>query len=74
MNPLPPFTLNSSLQSVRCFTPIYVQNASLEFAHGYRIRELSSISGNSIVPYITPKDEDVDINYPHDWIADRRYT
>lgn len=70
MNPLLPFTLNSvpwHSNQYAALPHIYVQNASLEFAHGYCIRQLSSISGNSIVPYITPKDEDVDINYPHDW-------
>lgn len=70
MNPLLPFTLNNvpwHSNQYAALPPIYVQNASLEFARGYCIRDLSSISGNSISPYLTPPQEDVDINYPHDW-------
>ena len=70
MNPLLPFTLNNvpwHSNQYAALPPIYVQNASLEFAHGRCITDLSSISGNLISPYLTPNDEDVDINYPYDW-------
>lgn len=70
MNPLLPFSLNNvpwHSNQFAALPPIYVQNASLEFARGYCIRQLSSISGDSIAPYLTPPEENVDINYPHDW-------
>ena len=70
MNPLLPFTINNvpwHSNQYAVLPSIYVQNASLEFARGTCIRDLSSISGNSISPYLTPDDENIDINYPYDW-------
>ena len=70
MNPLLPLSINSvpwHSNQYAALPPVYVQNASLEFAHGSCIRNLFSISGNVIAPYLTPIHEDIDINYPSDW-------
>lgn len=70
MNPLLPFSLNSvpwHSNQYAALPSVYVQNASLEIARGSCIRSMHSISGNSISPFLTPQNEDIDINYPHDW-------
>ena len=70
MNPLLPFSLNSvpwHSNQYAALPSIYVQNASLEIACGSCIRNMHSISGHSISPFITPVNEDIDINYPSDW-------
>lgn len=47
---------------------IYVQNASLEIAKTKVVFENNSISGETIVPFITQDYEGYDINRPKDWI------
>ncbi len=45
---------------------IYVQNASLEIAHSYCVKEMDSISGMLIAPFYTSPVEGSDINEPED--------
>jgi N-acylneuraminate cytidylyltransferase len=45
---------------------IYVQNASLEIAHSYCVKEMDSISGTLIAPFYTSPVEGIDINEPED--------
>jgi len=46
---------------------VYVQNASLEIARRATVTEKSSISGTSVIPYVTQGYEGYDLNYPVDW-------
>lgn len=47
--------------------PVYVQNASLEFAWTYVVREHNSIAGRRIAPFFTENAEGVDVNSEYDW-------
>jgi N-acylneuraminate cytidylyltransferase len=71
MNPLLPFqndgvpwhsSQNTSLPE------IYIQNASLEIAWTKVALEDASISGNSVIPFVSEGLEGFDINNPEDWI------
>lgn len=46
---------------------IYVQNASLEIAWSKVIYSSRTISGHTIMPFLTESDEGVDVNTPQDW-------
>ena len=46
---------------------IYVQNASLEIAWCRVVYSGRTISGHTIMPFLTEKDEGVDVNTPSDW-------
>ena len=46
---------------------IYVQNASLEIAWCKVVYSGRTISGHTIMPFMTQKDEGIDVNTPSDW-------
>lgn len=46
---------------------IYIQNASLEISRTDVLTRFNSITGESIIPFITEGYEGFDINYPQDW-------
>ena len=46
---------------------IYVQNASLEIAWSKVINTGRTISGHTIMPFLTEKNEGIDVNTPEDW-------
>ena len=52
---------------------IYVQNASLEISWLKTLQTKKSISGTSIVPFITKGFEGFDINNDKDWIIAEHY-
>jgi N-acylneuraminate cytidylyltransferase len=47
---------------------IYVQNASLEIAWSKVVYSGRTISGHTIIPFLTEKDEGIDVNTPTDWV------
>jgi len=47
--------------------PAYVQNASLEMAWSYVVRDLGTISGTKIMPFLTEGVEGLDVNEPADF-------
>lgn len=46
---------------------VYVQNASLEIAWSKVVYSGRTISGHTIMPFLTQKDEGIDVNTPSDW-------
>jgi CMP-N,N'-diacetyllegionaminic acid synthase len=52
---------------------IYVQNASLEIAWVSVIKSIGTISGESVMPYISTGMEGFDINSPEDWLIAENY-
>ena len=46
---------------------IYVKNASLEIAWSKVVYSGRTISGHTIMPFLTEKDEGIDVNTPKDW-------
>jgi N-acylneuraminate cytidylyltransferase len=47
---------------------IYVQNASLEIAWARVVEEQGTISGVTVMPFITEGYEGFDVNNPRDWL------
>ncbi len=47
--------------------PVYVQNASLEIAWTRVPLELGSIAGEVLTPFLTERDEGIDVNLQDDW-------
>lgn len=52
---------------------IYVQDASLEIGRVRLPLELNTISGESIIPFLSQGEEGFDINQPDDWILAENY-
>lgn len=48
--------------------PVYVQNASLEFAWCETVWRTKSIAGDVVMPFFMPKHEGYDINTKRDWV------
>lgn len=48
-------------------TPIYVQNASLEFCWSHTVYDVDRITGRKIIPFYTTGLEGVDLNTEADW-------
>ena len=46
---------------------VYVQNASLEIAWSKVVYSGRTISGHTIMPFLTHQDEGTDVNTPSDW-------
>lgn len=46
---------------------VYVQNASLEMAWTFVLKQYKTISGEHVAPFLTEPLESVDINTPEDW-------
>jgi N-acylneuraminate cytidylyltransferase len=46
---------------------VYVQNASLEIAWTRVPLEQNSIAGEVLTPFLTERDEGIDVNRPDDW-------
>jgi CMP-N,N'-diacetyllegionaminic acid synthase len=46
---------------------VYVQNASLEIAWSRVALEQGSIAGEVLTPFLTERDEGIDVNRPRDW-------
>lgn len=46
---------------------VWVQNASLEMAWTYVLKQYGTISGRHVAPFLTEAEEGVDINTPEDW-------
>ena len=49
--------------------PVYVQNASLEMARTHVVRDLGTIAGREIRPFLCRGYEGFDLNQPADWAA-----
>ena len=76
MFPLLPFQVDGVFWHSSQYTllpEIFVQNASLEVAWTKVVLEGESISGNSIVPFVSDGLEGFDINNPEDWILAEHY-
>ena len=51
---------------------VYVQNASLEIAWSRVITDTNTISGETILPFVSEGYEGFDINEPEDWLLAER--
>ncbi len=52
--------------------PVYVQNASLEIAWTYVVRDQGTIAGKKIMPFFTQGYEGFDVNTPAEWAEAER--
>mgnify|MGYP000601138388 FL=1 len=52
---------------------VWVQNASLEIAWVSVVKSFGTISGESVMPYISTGMEGFDINSPEDWLIAENY-
>jgi len=74
--PLMPFEVDSIPWHSSQFAnlpKIYIQNASLEFSYINIALEKNTISGESIIPFLTSDLEGFDINTPGDWVLAESY-
>lgn len=70
MHPLFPFDLNGTpwhSNQYAALPEVFVQNASLEIAWTTVATDHRSISGETIIPFVTQGTEGIDINNPEDW-------
>jgi CMP-N-acetylneuraminic acid synthetase len=70
MTPILPFKIDSTpwhSNQYAALPEIYVQNASLEIVWSHVIQETGTISGNTIMPFITKDLEGFDVNNSDDW-------
>jgi len=77
LHPILPFTnANTPWHSSQyaALPEIYAQNASLEMAWTRVVLENNSITGESIMPFISEGIEGFDINEPEDWLLAEYYT
>lgn len=76
MLPLMPFELNDTPWhscQYSALPEVYVQNASLEIAWTRVVIDKHTISGESIIPFVTEGLEGFDINQPDDWLLLEQY-
>ena len=71
MAPLMPFSANAvpwHSSPYASLPEVYAQNASLEIAWSRVITETNTISGDTILPFVSQGHEGFDINEPEDWL------
>jgi CMP-N,N'-diacetyllegionaminic acid synthase len=76
MTPVMPFFIEKTpwhSNQYAALPEIYVQNASLEFAWTDMVISKESISGDTIVPFLTKDYEGYDINSELDWLVAEMY-
>lgn len=75
MVPLMPFSANEvpwHSTPYASLPEVYVQNASLEIAWSRVITDTNTISGETILPFVSEGYEGFDINEPEDWLLAER--